>query len=78
MVLGKPWLFSGRYIDEWVNDCPELLLFTDVCVSILLILFTLFTYDASSGLFTISTLLPELVSLFLKNDKIDFKISQLK
>ena len=41
-------------------------------------LFMLFTYDASSGLFTVSTLLPELESLFLKNDKIDFDMSELK
>ena len=42
------------------------------------ILFALVTYDASSGLFTLSTLLPELVSLFLKNDKIDFDMPELK
>ena len=42
------------------------------------VLFTLFTYDASSGLFTLSTLLSELISLFLKNDKIDFDTAELK
>ena len=47
-------------------------------VSLWLILFTLFTYDASSGLFTLSALLPELVSLILKNHKIDFDMSELK
>ena len=56
----------------------KLLLFTDLCVLLWLMLFTLFTYDESSGLFTISTLLPELVSLFLKNDKIGFDMSELK
>ena len=35
-------------------------------------------YDASSGLITLSTLLLELVSLFLKNYKIDFDLSELK
>ena len=49
-----------------------------MCVSLWLILFTLFTYHTSSGLFTLSTLLPELVSLFLKNDKINFDMSELK
>ena len=52
--------------------------YLQMCVSLSLMLFTLFIYDASSGLFTLSTLLPELVSLFLKIDKIDFDMSELK
>ena len=37
-----------------------------------------FTYDVSFGLFTLLTLLPELISFFLKNDKIDFHMSEFK
>ena len=41
------------------------------------IIYTIYI-DASSGLLTLSTLLPELALLFLKTDKIVFDMSQLK